>query len=94
MLHIHTLPGGPLPLLCSLAHTGVALPHPPRTLHTQTHTLSYGIAIVNQRYSLQVNAVLGYDRTVFVASSALTLSNLEAATRAVVSPASHDRCID
>jgi len=28
LLDIHTLPGGPLPLLCSRAHAGVVLPHP------------------------------------------------------------------
>jgi len=42
LLHIHTLPGGPLPLLCSRAHAGVVLPHPPRTLphsDTDTHSL-------------------------------------------------------
>jgi len=26
LLHIHTLPGGPQPLLCSRAHAGVVLP--------------------------------------------------------------------
>jgi len=45
LLHIHTLPGGPLPLLCSRAHAGVVLPHTPRALPTQTLTLSYGIAM-------------------------------------------------
>jgi len=40
LLHIHTLPGGPLPLLSSRAHAGVVLPHPPRTLaHPDTHSL-------------------------------------------------------
>ena len=40
LLHIHTLTGGPLPLLCSRAHAGVVLPHPPRTLpHSDTHSL-------------------------------------------------------
>jgi len=39
LLHIHTLPGGPLPLLCSRAHAGVVLPHPHRTLpHSDTHS--------------------------------------------------------
>jgi len=31
LLHIHTLPGGPLPLLCSRAHAGVVLPPPSHT---------------------------------------------------------------
>jgi len=40
LLHIHTLPGGPLPLLCSRAHAGLVLPHPPRTLpHSDTHSV-------------------------------------------------------
>jgi len=39
LLHIHTLPGGPLPLLCSRAHAGVVLPLPSHT-PTLRHTLS------------------------------------------------------
>ena len=39
LLHIHTLPGGPLPLLCSHAHAGVVLP-PPSHTSTLRHTLS------------------------------------------------------
>ena len=39
LLHIHTLPGGPLPLLCSRAHAGMDLP-PPSHTPTLRHTLS------------------------------------------------------
>jgi len=46
LLHIHTLPGGPLPLLCSRSREGGGggVPHSLTHSHTQTGTLSYGIA--------------------------------------------------
>jgi len=43
LLDMHTLPGGPLLLLCSRFREG-GRPHPTPS-HTPTHSLSYGIAM-------------------------------------------------
>jgi len=65
LLHIHTLPGGPLPAaLCRCsAHAltrGWSYPTPLAHSHTQTHTLSYRIAM--GVYSLSLSPSLSMTR--------------------------------
>ncbi len=76
-----------------LAGDGVIAPISPHVKHAVT---SYRTAVdclvgMHELEAEAVDSVLGYDRTVFVPSTALSLSDLDDALRKVVSPSSAER---
>lgn len=71
-----------------LSGSDTSVPIGPRVEHAVTshRTAVNALLRMHELPAAEVDAVLGYDRTVFVPSTAISLAELEAATRAMVAP--------